>query len=106
MKFDYSIMIRGNGTVKDGSSYAQYLMPGTDGTKLAQGTGKTGNGYAIIEYLDDLKTDDYPNYAVREGYMFKYAYTGSYQTFTAPAAGTYKLEAWGCLLYTSPSPRD
>ena len=95
MKFDYSIMIRGNGTVKDGSSYVQYLMPGIDGIKLAQGTGKTGNGYAIIEYLDDLKTDDYPNYAVREGYMFKYAYTGSYQTFTAPAAGTYKLEAWG-----------
>ena len=95
MKFDYSIMIRGNGTVKDGSSYVQYLMPGTDGTKLAQGTGKTGNGYAIIEYLDDLKTSDYPNYSVKEGYMFKYAYTGSYQTFTAPAAGTYKLEAWG-----------
>ena len=95
LKFDYSIMIRGNGTVQDSTSYSQYLMPGTDGIKLAQGTGKTGNGYAIIEYLDDLKTDDYPNYSIKEGYEFRYAYTGSYQTFTAPASGTYKLEAWG-----------
>ena len=95
LKFDYSIMIRGNGTVQDSTSYSQYLMPGTDGTKLAQGTGKTGNGYAIIEYLEDLKTEDYPNYTIKAGYTYKYAYTGNYQTFIAPANGTYKLEAWG-----------
>ena len=28
-------------------------------------------------------------------YQSDYAYTGSYQVFTAPVAGTYQIEAWG-----------
>ena len=95
LKFDYGLMVRGNGTVKDGNAYSVYLMPNPEGGNFAQGTGKTGNGYAIIEYMEDLTSDDYPNYTIEEGYSFKYAYSGSYQTFTAPAAGKYKLEAWG-----------
>ena len=95
LKFDYGLMVRGNGTVKDGNAYSIYFMPNPAGGNFAQGTGKTGNGYAIIEYMEDLTSDDYPNYTIEEGYSFKYAYSGSYQTFTAPAAGKYKLEAWG-----------
>ena len=30
-----------------------------------------------------------------EGETFDYDYTGSYETFTVPATGTYKIEAWG-----------
>ena len=95
LKFDYSIMVRGNGTTKSLSTYTAYLMPNPAGGNFAQGPGKTGNGYAVIEYMEDLNSDDYPNYSIKEGYEFRYAYTGSYQTFTAPASGTYKLEAWG-----------
>ena len=29
------------------------------------------------------------------GYAFNYDYTGSYQTFNAPATGEYKIELWG-----------
>ena len=95
LKFDYGLMVRGNGTIKDRNMYVGYLMPNPAGGNFAQGIGKTGNGYAIIEYMEDLTTDDYPNYSIEEGYSYRYAYTGSYQTFKAPAAGTYKLEAWG-----------
>lgn len=95
LKFDYAIMVRGSGQVETNKVLEQYLMPNIDGTNLPAGTGKTGNGYAIIEYIEDLKQEDYPNFNIDEGYSFRYSYTGNYQTFTAPADGTYKLEAWG-----------
>lgn len=95
LKFDYAIMVRGSGDVETNKVLEQYLMPNIDGTNLPAGTGKKGNGYAIIEYIEDLKQEDYPNFNIDEGYSFKYSYTGNYQTFTAPADGTYKLEAWG-----------
>lgn len=32
---------------------------------------------------------------INTGTAYNFGYTGSYQTFTAPASGTYKLEVWG-----------
>ena len=45
-------------------------------------TGHTGNGYARITYVEELKTKDF-------------GYTGDVQTFTALQGGTYKFETWG-----------
>lgn len=39
---------------------------------------------------------------VPSGTAYNFGYTGSYQTFTAPASGTYKLEVWGAQGGTAP----
>lgn len=48
-----------------------------------KGAVNSGNGYAKISFI---KSATVPS---------EYHYTGSEETFTAPTAGTYKLEVWG-----------
>ena len=96
-EFEFSTMISGDGYVQvpqDGSLRLE-LMPTPTGETFAKNTGKTGNGYAIIEYLEEMTPDDFPNYKYGDGTDFMYYYTGGYQTFVAPYDGIYRLEAWG-----------
>ena len=96
LKFDYGVMMRGNGyTDLNGSFDTMTQMPNPSGGFYAAGTGRTGAGYARITYFEDVSSSDYPNHSIKEGKTYRYAYTGDYQTFVAPANATYKFEAWG-----------
>ena len=97
LSFDHAIMIRGNGYTQKSTTALDTMtqMPNPTGGYYAASTGRSGAGYATITYYESLKSSDYPNYSIKEGKEYKYAYTGNYQTFTAPANGTYKFEAWG-----------
>lgn len=55
-------------------------MPSHDGNSKI--TGNSSNGYAKITDLDSNK-------------VYSYDYTGTYQTFTTPKTGKYKIELWG-----------
>lgn len=94
MSFQYGKMIRGNGTYNTPVGYYKIQMPTPSGTLYAESTGHTGNGYAIIEYLEKMTINDYEYFNYNDA-VFNFNYTGSYQTFIAPYSGTYKFEAWG-----------
>lgn len=94
MSFQYGKMIRGDGTYNTPVGYYKIQMPTPSGTLYAESTGHTGNGYAIIEYLEEMTIDDYEYFNYNNA-VFNFSYTGSYQTFIAPYSGTYKFEAWG-----------
>lgn len=93
--FQYGLMIRGNGVAETDLGLQYKLMPSPTGSTYDLGIGNSGNGYAIIEYLETLTADDYPNYKYDENAFFTFSYTGSYKTFVVPYSGIYKLEAWG-----------
>ena len=79
MKFENTVMIDGQGynwTTEKGS-YIGQTQPDETTT-----TGHTGNGYAKIKLIEKVNAGGFD-------------YTGAEQTFTAPASGYYKLEAWG-----------
>ena len=74
----YSATTFGSAVMKAGNE----SMPSINGK--AEMVGNTGNGYAKIS-LVSLSTDN----------TYAYGYTGKEEKFTAPKAGTYKIEAWG-----------
>lgn len=61
-------------------------MPNHDGTGTI--TGNSGNGYAKITYCGY-------DQASCQGFNASFDYTGSEQTYIAPADGYYNLEVWG-----------
>ena len=61
-------------------------MPNHDGTGTM--TGNSGNGYAKITYCGY-------DQASCQGFNASFDYTGSEQTYIAPADGYYNLEVWG-----------
>ena len=91
----------GNSLLKDKSMFCYNCSISTDPTTLTYSTSnvsenavsnstKKGNGYAKISYV---KSNDDTSQSFN--YSQSFSYTGSEQTFTAPKAGYYKLEAWG-----------
>ena len=63
-------------------------------TFLGWNTSKDGKGTWIGDY--GILKSDVTFYAVWEVYYYQiYGYTGSVQTFTAPADGNYLLQTWG-----------
>ena len=62
-----------------------------------------GNVYSVRVYdkaldINEIRANyvyDAKRYILQKDNEYTYEYTGSYQTFTAPATGNYKIEAWG-----------
>ncbi|MBO6145184.1 MAG: hypothetical protein J6O62_00070 [Bacilli bacterium] len=62
-----------------------------------------GNIYSVRVYdkaldINEIRanyTYDAKRYILQKDNEYTYEYTGSYQTFTAPATSNYKIEAWG-----------
>ena len=63
-------------------------------------TGNTGNGYGIIEYVDDTKV--VPDLAIYDGKVYDFDYDetlNSYEEFVVPENGYYTVELWGSSSY-------
>ena len=63
-------------------------------------TGNTGNGYGIIQYIDDTKV--VPDLAIYDNkvYDFDYDdYSNDYAEFEVPQNGYYTIELWGSSSY-------
>ena len=53
------------------------------------------NVESALDDLYDMARNNGGNTSGFIGYAFNYDYTGTYQTFNAPATGEYKIELWG-----------
>ena len=88
-------MIDGNGYSWTTKKESQTSMPTQDGTSTM--TGNSGNGYAKITLLSIMNK----KFEALEEEVYNinrnnyYEYTKTYQKFTAPYNGIYKVELWG-----------
>jgi prepilin-type N-terminal cleavage/methylation domain-containing protein len=102
------IILNGNNptTINVGSTYTDAGATATDGHSGINGsitvTGSVNPatiGTYILTYNVSDKAGNAADAVTRTvnviNGIFNYAYTGNYQTFTAPAAGNYKIELWG-----------
>ena len=63
-------------------------------------TGNTGNGYGIIQYVDDTKV--VPDLAIYNNKVYEYDYDNypsDYTEFEVPENGYYTIELWGASSY-------
>nr|MBP3258918.1 prepilin-type N-terminal cleavage/methylation domain-containing protein [Bacilli bacterium] len=93
--FINTLMIDGEGYKwTNKKSYYSGMPNYTDGSTMV---GNDGNGHAHISFkkFDAISPSDYANIGASLQNEWLYDYMGYYQVFTAPKAGTYKIELWG-----------
>lgn len=77
------------------SDYGYATIGGDNVFAAPDGTdeyGHSGDGYARVTLVEEADISVYDD---PEADIYEFDYTGAVQTFTAPADGNYKLEAWG-----------
>ena len=94
--FTDAIMIDGKGYKwQSGKALSAINQPTYDGTSTM--VGNSGNGYARIEFIEaaNVSEETLNNDKLNAEKNWNFTYSKSYQEFTVPKTGTYKIELWG-----------